>query len=167
MNPSTWLLTHIERIKNQRVLDIACGTGRHIQPLLDAGCEVFAVDRNIQTLSTLKKHPRLHLWAQDVEHRALPAMQVDVLVVFMFLHRALFADMARLLRPGGILLHETFHIAHREKFGRPRHEAFCWQVGEAEDLLCHAGFDIEKLEEAVATPSGMMTRLVAKKREEG
>src|SRR3569833_4360151 len=50
-NPSAWVRRFAPHIPVGRVLDLACGTGRHAKLLASLGHEVPAVDRDAQALA--------------------------------------------------------------------------------------------------------------------
>jgi len=58
----------------------------------------------------------------------------DLIVVVHYLHRPLFPALARALRPGGVLLYETFTTAQAER-GHPRNPEYLLQPGELARLV--------------------------------
>jgi len=58
----------------------------------------------------------------------------DVVVVVHYLHRPLFPALQAALRPGGILVYETFTRAQAER-GKPTNPAFLLEPGELRDLI--------------------------------
>lgn len=134
--PSAWVTRFALRIaKNGRVLDLACGTGRHARYLAALGLQVEAVDIDISTLRGQSLPPNILLLEADLEHAPWPYgdQQFDAIVVTNYLHRPLFAPMIASLKPGGLLIYETFAIGN-EKFGKPSNPDFLLQPGE----LLHA-----------------------------
>ncbi len=141
--PSRWLLENADLLGGGRALDIACGRGRHALLLAAAGWQVHAVDRDAAAVDKLRGvAQRLGLDAQlDLDVRDLEAGEVDLgeaaydlVVVTRYLHRPLFPAFHRALRPGGILLYETFTTAHVKR-GRPRNPAFLLEPGELPRLV--------------------------------
>ena len=66
--PSSFVSNHIDLIRaGGRVLDLACGDGRHTRMLLEKGFEVTAVDINVDGISDLSNHPRLMSLELDME----------------------------------------------------------------------------------------------------
>lgn len=166
--PSPWLIRQIGRIgKGGSVLDLACGSGRNAAILSQRAGKIWAVDRDVSALSKLQGNyrggARLLLWAQDVEHSGLPpALKVDAIIVFNFLHRPLFASLKQHLRPCGILLHETFHERNRAAHGRPRRRELCWAHGEAADFFGSQGYELLEVEDGVRCGQRYVTRLAAR-----
>jgi len=69
----------------------------------------------------------------------------DLICAFRYLHRPLLARVAEWLRPGGGLICETFTTVHRERHGRPAHDAHVLQPAELSELL--RGFDVRHYSE--------------------
>lgn len=58
----------------------------------------------------------------------------DVIVVVHYLHRPLFPALREALRPGGILVYETFTRAQAQR-GKPTNPAFLLEPGELRELV--------------------------------
>jgi SAM-dependent methyltransferase len=88
-----------------RALDLACGAGRNAIHLADRGWRVVAVDGSIEALK-LVRHPRIELHQIDLERKPLPFPDesFDLVCLIHFLHRPLFAEARRVLRPGGMIV---------------------------------------------------------------
>jgi SAM-dependent methyltransferase len=140
--PSPWLLANARLAPaGARVLDVACGRGRHALFLASAGSQVRAVDRDparIETLARVARRLRLPIDAEALDLEAgeadLGAEQYELILVFNYLHRPLFPALARALRPGGVLLCETFTREHRGPHGPTRPEHLL-EPGELERLV--------------------------------
>src|SRR5690606_35954799 len=52
-SPSQWVVRFLPLIQDGRVLDLACGGGRHARLLASAGHPVLAVDRNADALAAI------------------------------------------------------------------------------------------------------------------
>jgi len=112
-----------------RVLDVACGAGRHARWLARLGFEVDAVDRDVSGLAD--RPPGVELREADIEGDAwpYPETRFDAIVVTNYLHRPLLPTLADSLEPGGLLLYETF-AAGNERFGKPSNPDFLLRPGE-------------------------------------
>jgi SAM-dependent methyltransferase len=110
-----------------RVLDLCCGSGRHLGPLAAAGYEVTGLD--IDSLPLADSRARSH----DVirgDMRSLPIRDgaLDGVVCFWqtFGHfddatnRSVLAEIARVLRPGGIAILDIYHRLYYERGLRDR-----------------------------------------------
>lgn len=163
---SPWLLANVHHIKPEsEVLDLACGKGRHCLPLLQKKCRVWAVDKDDKALAAMAPHSSLLRWAWDLEQgEMLPKLRVDAALIFNYLHRPLFANLAAHIKPGGLLLHETFHISNQHVYGRPRRAHFCWEDGEAEEFFADHGFEVTASYDGVLCADRRLTQIAARRK---
>ena len=133
LEPSAWVLRWAELIPPRgRVLDLACGGGRHTRVLLDRGLRVLAVDRDVSGLADIRGRPGLEVIEADLETgdpRPELAGPFAAIVVTHYLHRPLLDALVAAVEPGGVLIYETFAVGH-ERFGRPRSPEHLLQAGE-------------------------------------
>jgi SAM-dependent methyltransferase len=132
IDPSTWVVRWVHLIPvGARVLDVACGRGRHARFFAQRGCAVIGVDRDPAVLAELRSVPGIAVVETDLEVAPWPfeAESFDAIVVTNYLHRPLFPELARALRAGGILICETFMLGN-EAHGRPSNPAFLLRPGE-------------------------------------
>jgi SAM-dependent methyltransferase len=113
------------------VLDLACGPGRHARHLAGLGYRVEAVDRDPAALAALAGVAGVATRCADLENAPWPyaAGRFDGIVVSNYLYRPLMADLLAALRPGGVLIYETFALGN-EKLGRPSNPEFLLRPGE-------------------------------------
>jgi SAM-dependent methyltransferase len=124
--PSAWVERWAPLIPQGKVLDLACGSGRHSRLLLARGLEVVAVDREPFSL------PGVRFVRADLEDGSpwpLAGERFQGIVVANYLHRPLFPQLERSLAPGGLLIYETFMLGN-ERYGKPSNPAFLLQPGE-------------------------------------
>lgn len=140
--PARWLLDH-ERWLPRRgaALDVACGRGRHAFWLAARGLDTVAIDRDEDALAFVNAEAArrgLPLRAECVDLEAedppVAPAEYDVVVVVHYLHRPLFPVLRAALRPGGILVYETFTRAQAQR-GRPTNPAFLLDPGELRELV--------------------------------
>ena len=119
-----------------RILDVACGHGRHARWFAARGHAVDAVDRNGVALATLAEVAHVTPLCADIESGVWPYPRgvYAGVVVTNYLHRALFPTLLDALCPGGILLYETFAVGN-ERFGRPSNPDFLLQPGELLEVV--------------------------------
>jgi SAM-dependent methyltransferase len=125
-DPSPWVVRWAPFIQCGRVLDVACGAGRHSQFFLDRGCEVTALDRDPHVI------PGARFIQVDLESGQtwpVPGEQFEGVVVTNYLFRPIFPLIGAALAPGGVLIYETFMAGH-EEFRKPSNPAFLLQPDE-------------------------------------
>lgn len=135
--PSPWIVRFAPLLPTgARVLDVACGHGRHARHLAARGARVTAVDRDAAALATLAGVEGVTACVADLEGAPwpLPGERFDAIVVTNYLHRPLFRPLLDALAPEGILLYETF-AAGNGAYGRPASPAFLLAPGELLDAV--------------------------------
>ncbi len=134
--PSDWVRRwgHLvpDRPGSSRVLDLACGQGRHSRWLMRQGHQVTAVDRDAQALAGLADlAPWVRTLQADLENAPWPleGREFEAVVITNYLWRPLLPQILASLVPGGLLIYETF--AHgNASVGRPSRPDFLLQPGE-------------------------------------
>jgi len=117
-----------------QVLDVACGHGRHVRWLADAGHRVTAVDRDAALLTPLASHAETLVADLEADPWPLPGRRFDAVIVTNYLWRPLFPALKTAVAPGGLLIYETFAQA-QAALGRPRRPEFLLRPGELIDIL--------------------------------
>ena len=150
--PSDWVVRFSTLIPPEaRVLDVACGQGRHARYLCGLGHRVTALDRDREALDGLATVPGIEVVCADIESGPwpFPAGNFDALVVTNYLHRPLFPALFGALRAGGVLIYETFARGN-ELHGRPANPDFLLAPGE---LLARVpgGFVVAAFEQGTAS----------------
>ena len=134
--PSAWVCRFAPLIRaGGRVLDLACGGGRHARYLAALGYRVEAVDRDLEAVRELAGVARVTARAADLEGGPWPyaGQRFDAIVVANYLHRPLFPHLLAALAAGGVLIYETF-AAGNERYGRPGNPDFLLRPGELLEL---------------------------------
>jgi SAM-dependent methyltransferase len=158
--PSSWLVRWSHLIPAQaQVLDLACGSGRHMQWLQSQGYSVLGVDRDEAALR-MAQHFGDVLCA-DVENAAWPLThrQFDAVVVTNYLWRPTWPLLLACLKTDGVLIYETF-AAGNESVGKPSRPDFLLERGEL--LQRCQGLRIVAYEDVFLTnPDRFVQRIVA------
>jgi len=147
-----------------RVLDFACGRGRHALAALRLGLSVVAADRDVDALQVTESgairlteaefamagpssasaptgfQSRLATCRADLEADPWPfePESFDALIVCNYLFRPRLDELPGLLRPGGILIYETFAVGN-ERYGRPSNPDYLLAAGELIDWAGRLG----------------------------
>ena len=136
---SQWVEKYAKEIDGSLgpVLDLACGAGRHTNHLSLLGLNVVALDRDIEQLKllhekgvsvvscdleTVAKGKTSYAWPFDKD-------SFSAIVITNYLHRPLFPAILASIKPGGILIYETFAVGN-EVYGRPKNPDFLLQDNE-------------------------------------
>ncbi|EHR71657.1 methyltransferase family protein [Burkholderiales bacterium JOSHI_001] len=158
--PSDWLTRWAHLLPaGGTVLDVACGSGRHVRWLAERGFSVTALDRDAAALAPLAGLAEVVV--ADIEAAAwpLPGRHFDAVLVTNYLHRPLLPTLLASLAEHGVLLYETF--AHgNQSVGRPSRPDFLLQPGEL--LAATAGLRVVAYEDGFAdAPARFIQRVVA------
>ena len=140
---SPWVRRYAALIpKGGRVLDLACGSGRHSKLLAQADHSVLAVDKDIRELESLAI-PGLIAQQADLELVDWPLLgeQFAGIVVTNYLFRPHLDQLPKMLIDGGVLIYETFAQGNAQ-FGKPSNPSFLLKAGELLDLAGQNGLKV-------------------------
>ncbi len=125
------------------VLDLAAGNGRHGRYFLDRGHPIVFVDRDVSALADLAAAPSVpggpgaEIIEADLE-TGRPVFDGDgplagrtfaAIVAVNYLYRPLMDGLIGALKPGGVLIYETFARGN-EQFQKPRNPDHLLEQGE-------------------------------------
>lgn len=155
---SEFLLTQLSRLPAGKALDVAAGRGRHSLFLASQQFTVHAIDRDADALASLQDKARQRgltsLTTQVLDMETNPSHppelgheSYEVVLVFFYLYRPLFPKLLQALKPGGMLLYETFLIDNHLLHQHPRRKEFC--LGRNELLELVRGLRVIHYEEGV------------------
>jgi SAM-dependent methyltransferase len=141
------------------VLDVACGSGRHVRWFAQRGCRVTGIDRDAAALAASQEIAETVL--ADIESGPWPlaGRRFDAVVVTNYLWRELLPTFVASLAEGGVLIYETF-AAGNETVGKPSNPKFLLRPSEL--LLAAQGLRIVAFEDGFTSPpERFVQRLVA------
>jgi SAM-dependent methyltransferase len=134
LEPSPWIVRWSHLLQpGCSVLDVACGSGRHLKWFSDRGHRVHGVDRDTAA-ATLSGVPA-QLTQADIEGSPWPVnvgrlpQQFGAVVVTNYLWRDLNPIISASVAEGGVLLYETF-ASDNETVGKPSRPDFLLHPGE-------------------------------------
>jgi len=141
------------------VLDVACGSGRHVRWLAERGHAVTGIDRDAAAVSPLRDCAEVVVADIEACPWPLPGRCFDAVVVTNYLWRALLPQLRAALAPGGVLIYETF-ASGQQTVGKPSRPEFLLQPGEL--LQAFAGLRVVAFEDGFeAEPPRYVQRIVA------
>lgn len=165
--PAPFLEELLPQLPRGRALDVASGSGRDAVFLALHGFAVEAWDHDPEALDRARALAARHAVeirtvSADLERREppIPESAYDLVVCFRFLHRPLFPDLERALRPGGALVYETYRLG-QERFGRPRQKRFLLRPGELSSAF--PGLSVERFEEPEPEGGPWTARILARR----
>lgn len=130
--PEPWVARFASQIPpDGRVLDLACGHGRHTRFFLERGHPVTAVDIDLSGLAERYTHSRLEAIEADLEHGPWPleGRRFAAVIVTNYLWRPILPRIVAALEDGGVLLYDTFGRG-QERLGKPTNPDFLLEPGE-------------------------------------
>ena len=147
-----------------RALDLAGGVGRHALYLAERGWLVTPIDISEVALKQARRQAEqqdVHIFAEQVDltEAQLPEAAFDLIVVFFYLERGLFPQIAAALRPGGMLIYKTYTAEQQRLGGGPTHPMHLLQSGE----LKSAFSELEILHYSETVTEKAVAELVARR----
>lgn len=164
--PAKLLVDFAGILPRGKALDVAMGEGRHAIFLASHGFEVEGLDRNDEAVSSCLAEAkarglRLTARALDLENTRLPAARFDLIVCFYYLQRDLIPQMKEALKPGGMVVYETFLIDNHLQFGHPKNRDYCFAHNEL--LGCFRDFRVLFYHEGPIEDRTIAAQIVAQK----
>jgi SAM-dependent methyltransferase len=160
--PSAWVTRWMRLVPPPGpVLDVACGSGRHVRWLAAAGYDVHGVDRDAAALEPLRAVASVTVADIEAEPWPFAMARFAAIVTTNYLWRPLLPAVAASLAPGGVLIHETFALGH-QTIGRPSNPDFLLKPGELAAWALSTGLRIVAFEDGYeAQPERLVQRIVA------
>ncbi|ANM32173.1 hypothetical protein ABI59_09510 [Acidobacteria bacterium Mor1] len=170
--PSSFLIDNFDLLPRGTALDIAMGEGRNAIYLATRGFDVDGVDADPQAVATARTAARrlgapIRAVVGNVEDGTyiVPIDAYDVIMVFNFLYRPLFNDIRDGVRPGGVVVYQTF-TSEQARLGRPKRPEYLLEPGELKKLF--ADWEVLRYRELVGPsrhggPDRAVAGIVARK----
>jgi SAM-dependent methyltransferase len=131
--PSAWVARFLPGVRTGgRILDLACGDGRHLRLAIERGYRVVGVDRDLNGVEDLRGRNGVELVRADLENGQrfpLAGELFDGVIVANYLWRPILPNIVAAVAPDGLLIYETFALGN-EIFGRPSNPDFLLRPGE-------------------------------------
>ena len=132
--PAQFLKENVCRLPRGKALDVAMGTGRNAIFLATHGYEVDGIDYSSVAVEKVRSFAQKESLLINAAQADLSDYQIaegtyDVILNFYFLERAMIPQIKKALRPGGMLLFETYTI-EQPQYGRPHNPAYLLKPNE-------------------------------------
>jgi SAM-dependent methyltransferase len=163
--PSAWVRRWAGLIRpGGQVLDVACGSGRHLRWLAAQGFDVTGVDRDAQAVAPLQSLGEILV--ADVENGPWPfaGRRFDGVVVTNYLWRPLLPALVACVADAGVLIYETF-ASGNETVGKPSRPDFLLRPGEL--IAAARGLRIVAYEDGLLREPERFVQRIAAVRESG
>ena len=128
--PSEWIRRWSHLVPaGGKVLDVACGQGRHMRWFFEKNYDVTGIDKAPEAIKLVANLGQAI--QADIEDGSwpLPGQRFAGVVVTNYLWRPLLPTIVASVAPGGVLLYETF-AQGQETVGRPARPEFLLRPGE-------------------------------------
>jgi len=139
--PAEFLVEHVGLLPPAgRALDVPVGTGRNALYLASLGYKVIGIDISTVAIERCRREAerrglQIETICADLESYPLPRETYDVVLNFYYLQRDLCPRLVETLRPGGVLVFETFTIEQRQFDWGPQPDEFLLKPGELRGLF--------------------------------
>ncbi|MBI4715938.1 MAG: class I SAM-dependent methyltransferase [Nitrospirae bacterium] len=168
MTPASLLVESLPLLpKGGRALDVAMGKGRNALYLAERGFQVEGVEIDAEAVRVCEEEARrrnvtVNATTADLTRFQIPKETYDVIVCFYYLQRDLIPQMREGLKPGGVIVYETFLIDQHLKTGKPGRREFCFEQNELLHLFLQ-GFRVLSYREGFVSEDRASASLVARK----
>jgi tellurite methyltransferase len=164
--PAHFLVENIELLPRGHALDVAMGSGRNAIYLARLGFQVEGVDASREATEEALVHARkegvsIQVRVEDLEK--IPYFDegaYDLVICFNYLQRSLMPQMKNWVKPGGMLVYETF-IVDQAQFGKPRNPDHLLRHNEL--LHMFRDFRVLRYREGVVEGMKAVASIVAQK----
>ena len=166
MNPAQFLIANIDLLPKGRVLDVAMGRGRNALYLSRLGFDVEGIDISGEAVSAALEAAenvglKLKASVADLEGGyRIEKDAYDVIICFNYLYRALIPQIKDGVRPGGLVVYETYTV-DQARFGRPKNPDYLLKYNELLDMFRE--FRVLMYREGILENSKAVAGIIAQK----
>ena len=164
--PAQFLVDNTDLLARGRALDVAMGSGRNAIYLAKMGFEVEGIDTSREAIEealarALQEGISIQTRVEDLQK--IPYIDedtYDLVICFNYLQRSLIPQMKNWVKPGGMLVYETF-VVDQVRFGKPRNPDHLLMHNE----LLHAfkDFRVLRYREGIIEGKKAIASIVARK----
>jgi tellurite methyltransferase len=164
--PAEFLVANRSLLPAGQALDLAMGAGRNAIYLAKEGFQVEGIDISAEAVEKAmalaeSESVKISTLVADLENGyKLTPMAYDVIVCFYYLHRPLIAEIKEGLKPGGVVVYETYN-ADQAEWGRPKNPEHLLKHNELLNMFCD--YRILRYREGVIEPRKAIASIIARK----
>ncbi|MCC7201076.1 MAG: class I SAM-dependent methyltransferase [Nitrospirae bacterium] len=137
-DPAQLLVEFLPLLQKGRALDVAMGKGRNALFLASHGFKVTGLEKDKESIDVCRASARdtglnIEIRETDLEDMAsykIENSSYDLVICFCYMQRNLIPLMKEALKPGGIIIYETFLIDEHLTTGHPKRREFCFEHNE-------------------------------------
>lgn len=169
--PSRFLVESFDLLPRGTALDLAMGNGRNAIYLASRGFDVDGVDIDPEVVARARATARrlaapIRAVIGNVEDGTyiVPIEYYDVILVFNYLYRPVLKDIRDGVRPGGVVVYQTYTI-EQPRYGKPTNPAHLLEPGELkrvfadwEILRYREGIEVERPGRGPRALAGIVAR---------
>ena len=168
-NPAEFLVANRPLLGTGNALDLAMGAGRNAVYLAKEGFEVEGIEiapDAVEKALALAKAENVEISAvvADLENGyRLKPYTYYLVVCFYYLHRPLIPEIKKALKPGGVVVYETY-ICDQAQWGKPSNPDHLLKHDELLNMFCD--WRIIKYREGIIEPRKAIASIIACKPKE-
>ncbi len=167
--PLDFLKDNIDLLPRGKALVLAMGEGRNAVFLAENGFDVEGCDISAAAVEKAKKlaaknDVSIKAFEADLEDYTLARERYDLITNFYYLQRDLIPQMKAALKPGGVVLMETYTVNNFELFRRgPRKREYLLKENELLRLFMDTGMKIIFYREMIINDERAIASIIAQK----
>lgn len=132
--PNPFLREHLALLPRGHALELAMGEGHEAIFLAQRGFSVTGIDISEVAVARALQMARragvsIDAQVMDLRTATLPSETYDVVICFYYLQRDLFPHIVRTLKPGGMVIYETY-TTEQARYGHPTNPAYLLEPNE-------------------------------------
>ena len=164
--PAGFLVANRDLLPTGKALDLAMGAGRNAVYLAKEGFQVEGIDISAEAVDkalalAASEGVKITTLVTDLENGyKLPPASYDLIICFYYLHRPLVAEIKEALKPGGMVVYETYNT-DQAQWGRPKNPDHLLGHSELLNLFCD--YRILRYREGVIEPRKAIASIIARK----
>jgi tellurite methyltransferase len=169
LEPSPFLVENIGLLPAGTALDVAMGNGRNAIFLAKHGFTVEGVDISAEAVDAAdkaakKERVKIRTEIADLEGGyVIKESRYDVIICFNYLQRSLISGIKAGIKPGGIIVYETFTI-DQAHFGRPKNPDYLLRYNELLEMF--RDFRCLRYREGIFSEKAVASLVARKSRQE-